>query len=382
VTFLAFVLKNLLCRKSRSALTVLGVAVAVMAVVALVGVARGFETSFAELYEKRGVDLVVVRAGTTERQGSSLPERVGPQIARLPGVRAVCPGLMDMVSFEDRQLIGVPVQGWPPDSYQFEGLKVVAGRLLRAGDRHAVMLGVILAKNLGKSAGDRLDIEGQAFEVVGVFESFNVFENGSAVVLLADLQQLMDRPEQVTGFQVVLGDVPDRRAAVERVRREIEGLTDPAGRPWRLTALPTQDYVRSTAQIRAAQAAAWLTSAIALVIGAIGVLNTMTMSVFERTREIGILRAVGWGPGRVVRLVLSEALLLSLAGAAIGVAGAVALVQFLSSLPAAGGYVRPGVSWAVVGQGVLTALGVGLIGGAYPALRGARLQPTEALRHE
>jgi putative ABC transport system permease protein len=380
--FVSFILKNLRHRKFRSALTVLGVAVAVMAVVALVGIARGFETSFAELYEKRSVDLVVVRAGTMERQGSSLPERIGARIQQVEGVRAVCPGLMDMVSFEDRQLIGVPVQGWAADSFLFNELRVLQGRLLAQGDRHAVMLGVVLAKNLSKRVGDPLEIEGQEFGIVGIFESFNVFENGSAVVLLHDLQQLMDRPDQVTGFQVVLKETANRKAAVDRVRQEIEALRDDKGRPWRLTALPTQDYVKSTTQIQMSQAVAWVTSAIALVIGAIGVLNTMIMSVYERTREIGILRAVGWRPSRIVRLVLYESLLLSLAGAGLGIAGAIALVSVLSSLPAAGGYIRPGVSWAVVGQGLLTAVAVGLIGGAYPAMRGARLRPTEALRHE
>jgi putative ABC transport system permease protein len=380
--FATFILKNLLNRKFRTALTVFGVAVAVLAVVALVGIARGFETSFAELYEARGVDLVVVRAGTAERAGSSLPERIGAEIRELPGVRAVSPGLMDMVSFENRHLIGVPLQGWEPDSFLFEGLRVVQGRLLEAGDRGGVMLGVLLAKNLGKQVGDPLEIEGQEFRVVGVYESFNVFENGSAVVLLRDLQALMDRPGQVTGFQVVLGDTPDRPAAVERVRHEIEALTDSRGRPWRLSALPTRDYVRSTSEIRMAEAMAWVTSVIALVIGAVGVLNTMTMSVFERTREIGLLRAVGWRPSRVVRLILYESLLLSLAGAAVGTLGAVGLVRFLSELPGAGGYVRADVSWAVIAEGLLIALAVGLIGGAYPAVRGARLDPVEALRHE
>jgi putative ABC transport system permease protein len=382
VRFTTFILKNLLHRKFRSALTVLGVAVAVAAVVALVGIARGFETSFAELYERRGVDLVVVRAGTTERQASSLPEKIGEQIKKIEGVAKVSPGLMDMVSFENRQLIGIPVQGWAPDSFLFGDLKPTEGRFLQAGDENGVMLGAILAKNLGKHGGDTLEIEGQEFNVIGVFESFNVFENGSAVVLLGDLQRLMDRPGQVTGFQVVLEDTPDRKAAVERLRRLIEDLRDSKGRPWRLTALPIQDYVKSTAQIQMSQAVAWVTSAIALVIGAIGVLNTMIMSVFERTREIGILRAVGWRPGRIVRLVLGESLLLSLVGAALGIGGAIALVRVLSSLPSAGGYVRADVSWAVVGQGLLTAVAVGLIGGAYPAMRGARLAPTEALRHE
>jgi putative ABC transport system permease protein len=240
----------------------------------------------------------------------------------------------------------------------------------------------VLARNLGKKVGDALEIEGQDFRVVGIFESFNVFENGSAVVLLSDLQQLMDRPGQVTGFQVVLADTPDRKAAIERVRQEIEDLKDRHGRPWRLSALPTHDYIKSTSQIQLAQVMAWVTSVIALVIGAIGVLNTMIMSVFERTREIGILRAIGWRRGRVVRLILYESLVLSLAGAVLGILGAVLLVRLLSALPASSGFVHGGIAPEVMAQGLLIALAVGLIGGVYPALRGSRLLPTEALRHE
>ncbi len=380
--FLGFILKNLFQRKFRSALTVGGVAVAIAAVVALVGIARGFETSLVELYETRGVDLIVLRAGSTERLASSLPEKVGDEIRRIPGVHSVSPGLMDMVSFEKGQLIGVPLQGWAPDSPLFDDLRVVEGRLLRAGDRRAAMLGIVLAKDLGKHPGDRLEIEGADFEVVGIYQSFSVYENGSAVVLLADLQQLMDRPGQVTGFQVVLEPTPDRKEAVERIRREIDALRDSRGHSYRLSAMPVQDYVKSTTQIRMGQAVAWLTSMIALVIGAIGVLNTMIMSVFERTREIGILRAVGWRPSRVVWLILYESLLLSLVGAAVGIGGAVLLVHLFSRSTAAGGLVRADIAPAVMAQGLLIAVAVGLIGGAYPALRGARLLPTEALRHE
>jgi putative ABC transport system permease protein len=380
--FFQVILKNVLNRKSRSALTAVGVAIAVTAVVALVGIADGFQRSFRELYEKRGVDLMVVRAGSSERLASSIPQQVGEQIRQLPGVRAVSPGLMDMVSFEQANLTSVALQGWEVDSFLFDALKMLDGRRLETGDDRGVMLGMVLAKNLGKKTGEKLEIAGQDFAIVGVFESFNVFENGSAVLLIHTLQTIMDRPNQVTGFQVILEDTPRRKETIERVRNEINGLRSPQGRLWGVEAMPTSDYVNSTTQIRMAQAMAWMTSIIALVIGAVGVLNTMVMSVFERTREIGILRAIGWRKSRVVRLILSESLLLSVAGAAAGIAAALFLTHALTWWPLVNGLIKGEVAPAVLIQGFFIALAVGLIGGAYPAYRGAHLPPTEALRHE
>jgi putative ABC transport system permease protein len=380
--FFAFILKNVLQRKARSALTMIGVAIAVTAVVALVGIADGFQRSFRELYEKRGVDLMVVRAGSSERLASSIPQQVGKQIRELPGVRAVSPGLMDMVSFEEANLASVPLQGWEPDSFLFDGLKMLDGRRLEADDKKGVMLGMVLAKNLGKKSGDTLQITNREFQVVGVFESFNVFENGSAVVLLHTLQTLMDRPDQVTGFQVVLENAPDKKELIERVRRAINDLRSPSGQPWGIEALPTTNYVNSTSQIRTARAMAWMTSVIALVIGAVGVLNTMIMSVFERTREIGILRAIGWRKSRVVRLILYESVLLSVAGAVAGIVSAVLLTRALTWWPLVSGLIKGEVAPVVMIQGFFIALAVGLLGGAYPAYRGAHLLPTEALRHE
>ena len=380
--FYQFILKNVLQRKARSALTIVGVAIAVTAVVALVGIADGFQRSFRELYERRGVDLMVVRAGSSERLSSSIPQRVGEQIRSLPGVRDVSPGLMDVVSFEEANLTSVPLQGWAPESFLFGGLKMLSGRKLQKDDDRGVMLGMVLAKNLGKQTGDTLEIAGRSFMIVGVYESFNVFENGSAVLLLHSLQTIMDRPDQVTGFQVVLSDAPDKKVLLDRVRREIDELRSSSGQPWGIEAIPTEDYVKSTSQIRMAQAMAWTTSVIALVIGAIGVLNTMIMSVFERTWEIGILRAIGWRKSRVVRLILYESLLLSVIGAAAGILAAVALTHVLAWWPLVSGLIKGDVAPVVMIQGFFIALAVGLIGGAYPAYRGAHLLPTEALRHE
>ena len=380
--FYQFILKNILQRKARSALTMIGVAIAVTAVVALIGIADGCERSFRDLYEKRGVDLLVMRAGSSERISSTIPQRVGEQLRQLPGVRLVTPGLMDVVSFEDADLTRVLLHGWVYDSGLFEELRMLSGRKLGKNEDKSVLVGIVLAKNLGKDTGDTLEIAGREFTIVGVYESFNVYLNGSAVMLLPALQTLMNRENDVTGFEVTLENGPDKKELIERVRREVSALRSSKGELWGIEAIPTADYVKSMSQLQMVKGMAWMTSAVALIIGAVGVLNTMIMSVLERTREIGILRAIGWGKARVVRLILYESILLSIAGAVVGIIAAVVLTRALTLWRLVNGLVGGDVPLAIIVQGFLIALAVGLIGGAYPAYRGAHLLPTEALRHE
>jgi putative ABC transport system permease protein len=378
VSFLTIVLRNALRRPLRSILTALAIAIAVGAVVSLVGVASGFERSFGELYHELEVDLVVVRAGGRQRLTSTLDEAMGPKISALPGVKDIITGLADVVSFEDQGLYGVLVQGWVPETRAFDHIQVVTGRTLRKDDRKAVLLGQILAKNLGKAVGDSLPIfEDEEFRVVGIYKSegANVFEDGAMVMPLVQLQRLMDRPGQVTGFNIIL-DKPSDEAAVERVRRRVE-LLAPG-----LHVMTTAEHVRSLTEIQMAKAMSWLTSAVALLIGAFGITNTMIMSVHERTREIGILRAVGWRRGRVVRLVLVESIAISVVGALLGSLGAWILVRVLTHVPTVSGLISGRIPAVVFGYGVGVAVIVGLLGGLLPAYRAATLLPTAALRYE
>ena len=276
--FSTIVLKNSIRRPLRSALTIIAIATAIGAVVALVGIASGFERTFADLYKGAGIDMVVVRAGARQRLNSTLDQAMGDKIAKLPSVRDVIPGLADVISFEDAGLYGVLVQGWVPESVIFKHITVLSGRALRKDDARAVMLGSILAKNLGKGDGDELKLFEEPFRVVGLYKSTTVFEEGACTIALSELQRLMDRPNQVTGFSVIV-DHPVDPKRLEVLRKEIEGLG--AG----VTALTTDEHVKSVSEIQLAKAMAWLTSAVALFIGAFGVMNTMIMSVHERTRH-------------------------------------------------------------------------------------------------
>ena len=127
---------------------------------------------------------------------------------------------------------------------------------------------------------------------------------------------------------------------------------------------------------------AWATSAIVLSLSLLGMLNTMLMSVVERTREIGVLRAVGWSRRRVMRMVLGESFIIGLISAAIGLTAAWALIQFLSRWPKTSLLVPPDLSVAAFAIGFIVVMVAGVAGTFYPAFRAASIPPTEALRHE
>jgi len=374
MSFLTVILKNLARRRGRSAWTAFGVAIAVAAVVTLRGVAGGLERSFLELYATRGADLVVQRAGGALQLSSGIDQQLIGRIRRLPGVRQVVESLLDLVAFERFDLFGVIVNGWPDHCPVLDAVKIVEGHRFQPGQRRCVMLGKVLAANLSKHAGDRIDLYGQPLEVVGVFESFNVYENGAVFVPLAELQTLINRPHRVTGC-IVQAEQKGDEATITDLQRRIEAL-DPT-----VSATPTAEFVRNISQLRVTRAAANVTSTIALFMGLLGVVGTMLASVYERAREIGVLRAIGWRRQRVARMVLGEATVLTLAGAALGAAGGILLLKLLAVLPQTAAVVDGHLPAPLVIEAMALSLIVGLAGAVYPALWAAARHPVEAIRH-
>jgi len=170
---------------------------------------------------------------------------------------------------------------------------------------------------------------------------------------------------------------PEQKAAiVAAVRKQIDAIDKS------VAAVPTDEFIDSVGPIRLSRAVAWVTSAIALLIGGIGMLNTMVMSVYERIREIGTLRAIGWKKIRVIRMILVESLLLSIAGGAVGAIAAVGLTHALSHFPETAGLIQGDVAPHVILEGFLLAIAIGIGGAIYPAFWGANLQPVEAMRRK
>ncbi len=372
--FITLIVRNATNRPTRTALTAIGLAVAIAAVIILVGISWNFERSFEAIYRSKRIDLIAVHAGSTNQLSSSLDARLVDRVRQIDGVSDASPTLVDTVAFEDQNLASVLVNGWVPESLLFRGIRILDGRSLRPGDDHNVLLGRVLALNLDRKVGDRLDVAGEPFTVVGTFESESLFENGALILPLTTLQKMMGREGQATGL-VITAKSPAPES-LEPLRKRIE-----AALPG-VAVTPARDYVLADTQIRLAKAMAWATASIAMVLGAVGMLNTMLMSIFERTREIGLLRAVGWRRRRVLALILGESLAIALAGSVLGGMLAAAGMRALTLSPTSQGFIDPRIPPEVLGLGLIMGIGLSMLGGLYPAARAAALDPTEALRHE
>ena len=392
--FVTFILKNLTRRPIRTVLTVLGLAVAVGSMIALLGLSRNFRASLQGTFELRRVDLVVIASGAADQLSSELPASVVEQVAAWPEIEAIDAALVDLTKMEIREARSaddvppsrpVLVQAWRPDNFGFGDMEVITGRALAESDtgHYRAMIGSSLAENLKKTTGDTLTIQDSKFEIIGVFKTSSVYETGGVLTLLKDYQEVSGRKAVVTGFSVrVRKTSGDPDADVEAVRQKIKALTDESGKPLRLAAEKPQKYLDDAMHLKVTGAMAWMVSSIAILIGVISMLNTMAMSVLERTQEIGILRAVGWPRGRVIRMVLGEAVLLALAAAFFGTIIAVGGTHLMALSPRVSGFIEPGIPRSVIVMGTGITVLIGLIGGAYPAYRAARLLPTEAIRHD
>ena len=156
-------------------------------------------------------------AGGANKITNGLPEALGEKIAKVPGVESEVGGLLDMISFHDEGIMGSLLNGWPAGCPLFNRLTVQpGGRKLEAGDTSKIIIGRVLAANLGKKVGDTIELYGsEPFQIVGIYESPIVFENGGSVVLLPELQRLMKRPGEVTGFTII-AKKPISEAGIQR----------------------------------------------------------------------------------------------------------------------------------------------------------------------
>ncbi len=398
-------LRVLVANKLRSTLTMLGIIIGVMAVVALIAIGQGAQASILGRIQSLGSNVVFVLPNRVRQNGvvtsvsaQSLMFSDAVAIARLPGVAAVAPEYTRgaQVTYRD-QNTNTRVVGTTPEYRTVRNVTPALGIFFRKADDsqalRVAVLGSEVASNLfgdAPAVGQTIKINNVPFTVIGVLQSKGGFgpggnlDNAVYVPIHTAYRYLGGRILTRVGYVVgtinvsVVSEkqVDTAVAAITTLLRQRHHIRDQQD-DFRI--LTQQDFLQTTQQVTDILTVfLGAIAGISLIVGGIGIMNIMLVSVTERTREIGIRKAVGARSRDILLQFLVEAILLSVLGGVLGVI----LGIIVSRLVSMTGMFTPRVTLPSVALAVGFAAAVGLFFGLYPARRAARLNPIEALRYE
>jgi putative ABC transport system permease protein len=398
-------LESLSANKLRSGLTILGIVIGVAAVIAMISVGRGAEATITDSIQGIGTNLLFVFRGGADDVRNPKPITLGDAEAiadpfQAPSVEAVAPALQGngKISFGG-ETTTTSITGITPSYSQVRNYNVAEGEFINEehmlGRSSVVLIGPEVARKLfGRSegvVGETVRIEGQPFRVVGVLESKggSGFSNADdqAFVPLTTAQTRLLRRSSRDRVDILLVQAVDARSvpqASEEVAQILRNRHNTAIGADDFTILTQQDFLNTASTITNV-----LTiflggiAAISLLVGGIGIMNIMLVSVTERTREIGLRKAVGAHKSDILIQFLTESSVLSLVGGLIGIALGWTISFIVGRVAAAyNANINPTIGLDVVLLATLFSTAVGLFFGLYPANRAASLEPVEALRYE
>jgi ABC-type antimicrobial peptide transport system permease subunit len=287
--------QNLLRRRTRTALTLLSIGVSIAAVVALGGLAEGMLGAFTVMMRDSQTDLFAAEAGV-DMDFSAIDERVGARLAVRPEVAAVSGMFWTGASTDEMPML--IVYGYHPREFAIRRYRIVEGEPLTG--RRQIIAGRTAAEQAKVHVGDTFRLLNSNFRVVGIYETGQAFEDAGVVIGLREAQAVTGKLRQVQFYLISLRDP----GQVERIKANLEAAFP------EIDFSLTSELAENTSDFRVMQEMADQISFLAVFIGAVGMLNTMLMSVLERTREIGVLRSLGWRRRQVLGMILKESLVL------------------------------------------------------------------------
>jgi putative ABC transport system permease protein len=392
----------LLAHKLRTLLSVIGIVVGVGAVLLMVSVGQGAEERIMKLIRNMGTDLLVVSAGQTkimagrERQVENVTTLLSADAKAIsqycPSVAATAPAVSKRVSAVwEAENTNTTVMGLTPDGFSLRNLLIDSGRFFNSMEdrarRRLAVVGPTVVQNLflGRNpVGFQIRIGNVPFEVIGVTASKGMDISGMdlddiiIVPLETAMRRLLNIPYVHTIYvqgrsSEVLDQAEVEIGKVLRERHRLHDKPDDFSLQNQSTLLETeQETTRSMTFLIGSVAG------LSLLVGGVGILAVMLMSVGERTKEIGIRRALGATRQDIRAQFLLESGMLAVAGGLLGVVGGIVVALALSML----GYWDTVISWSAASVGFTFSVSLGILFGIYPAIKAAELEPIDALRSE
>jgi putative ABC transport system permease protein len=405
---LRIALKSIGANKMRAGLTMLGIIIGVMAVIAMLSIGRGAQAAITDQITSIGTNLLYVRPGSAQSSGvrgaegsaATLTQEDGTALQELDYVVAVAPQVesFGQLAYQANNT-NARVLGVTPEYLDAMNIKLASGEFVSTAnvttDAAVVVLGSQSATTLfdgSDPVGQSVRINGSSFRVIGVMEAKGGtgFMNADTQVYvpLTTAMTRLSRPGQFRGGNTVsVINVKITDSSLQD--KVVQEIGDVLRERHHVTA---QDDFNITSQQDTLNAASQVTNiltiflggiaGVSLVVGGIGIMNIMLVSVTERTREIGLRKAVGARRADILTQFLTEAIILSLSGGFIGVLMGAAVAKMISGVSFGSTTLTTSVGLDSALLAVSFSAAIGLFFGSYPANRAASLHPIEALRYE
>ena len=411
--FRSLLIKNIFRNKTRSLLAILGIAIGVATILGLGLVTNGLAASTQQALTADAADFTVI-AGTTGggggpdgASGGGAPGGQGGQqlinqtkvseIQQISGVQTAAGVLRTNVNLNDTSSstnsttttsnasgssgnmgqgqgnfqMMYSVIGIDSSNLGLDDIVITNGTAF--SNDNQVIMGDMAAQSLNKTVGDTITLSNQTFTIVGTYETGNFQDDRGIVMSLGKLQSLTGNTDMVSLILVKAANGTSSSTLADTIESKYPNELSTS------TSLSGMERMNNGLEI--IESGAWAVTLLALLIGGIVVVVTMVKSVVERTREIGVLKAVGWTNKRILAMIIGESVVLSLLAAVVGIIVGVGVVEIISSAHLIMG-VEPAFSAGLFLEALAVAIFLGIVGGIYPAYRASRLSPTEALRYE
>lgn len=369
MSFLKLILKNPFRRKTSAILAIVGICIGITTIVALDGITDGLVNTFEDTIHAGGADFTITGkdSGSTAYGTSTISSEWTDKILAVDGVSEAFPIYVVLTSVGNNPYF--TVIGIDPNGTDMAEMTISDGRLFN-NNASEIVVGKIYAENENLSVGDTIPVNGEDFKIVGIFESGDQGTDGGAYTSISKVDDLMGNDDSISNVYVKVDKGADAKEVADRIEAKYgDNIT---------TVTSVMEMNQMADSLNMLKAASLGISLLAIIVGGLGIINTMLMSVFERTRELGVLKAVGWSNKRILLMIVGESLVITILSAILGSIIGFVVVTLLGPMMG----ITPLFTAQTFIQAFTIAIVVGIIGGIFPAIKATKLPPTEALRYE